>query len=201
MRTMLANRLVHCVDKGVHKGGRLSNNHRGPQAIEWSPIPRGLIDEVSLTVKGQTAYNARSVAGRSVYRGRMGQARYLELDPSTQLPLASNGTSRAKNLIIELVVNSYGYGDGRIGPTRCALIAGARGDRWSRCQRCRTSPSAVRSTHSALAVRSRRGSTADPGGFPRSRTTRRSASTPCDDASPPRSAPDTRPCPLHPCPF
>src|SRR5215813_6750556 len=78
--------------------------------------------------------------------------------------------------VTSLVVNSYGYGDGRIGPTRCALIAGARGDRWSRCQRCRTSPSAVRSTHSALAVRSRRGSTADPGGFPRSRTTRRSAS-------------------------
>src|SRR5262249_3238011 len=107
MRTMLANRLVHCVDKGVHQGGRLSNNHRGPQAIEWSPIPRGLIDEVSLTVKGQTAYNARSVAGRSVYRGRMGQARYLELDPSTQLPLASNGTSRAKNLIIEYIDHEY----------------------------------------------------------------------------------------------
>jgi hypothetical protein len=43
----------------------------------------------------------------------MGQARYLELDPSTQLPLASNGTSRAKNLIIEYQDLGAAYFDQR----------------------------------------------------------------------------------------
>src|SRR5499427_1864707 len=32
------------------------------------------------------------------------------------------------------VAYTYGYDDGRIGPTRCALIDSARGDRWRRCQ-------------------------------------------------------------------
>jgi hypothetical protein len=85
--------------------------------------------------------------------------------------------------VTSAVVYSNGYGDGRIGPTRCALIAGALGDRRSRCQGCRTPPAGARSARSGLAAGSRRASTAAPGGFPRSRTTRRSASTPCDDAS------------------
>src|SRR2546428_10912883 len=36
------------------------------------------------------------VVGRSVYRGRMGQTRYLELDRSTQLPLASMNVKNKK---------------------------------------------------------------------------------------------------------
>ena len=65
------------------------------------PIPWGLINEVSLTVKGQTSYHARLVAGRSVYRGRMGQARYLEHGSIDTATTRLNGTSRTKNLIIE----------------------------------------------------------------------------------------------------
>src|SRR5262244_2648182 len=80
------------------------------------------------------------------------------------------------------VAYTYGYGDGRIGPTRCALIDGARGDRWRRCQGGSTPPAGARSARSGLAAGLRRASTVDPGGFPRSRTTRQSASTPCDDA-------------------
>src|SRR5262249_41467987 len=91
------------------------------------------------------------------------------------------------------VAYTYGYDNGRIGPTRCALIDGARGDRWRRCQGGSTPPAGARSAHSGLAVGSRRASTADPGGFPRSKTTRRSASTPCDDASRARCALGTRP--------
>src|SRR5262249_52711365 len=69
------------------------------------------------------------------------------------------------------VAYTYGYDNGRIGLTRCAVIAGARGDRWSRCQGGSTPPAGARSAHSGLAVGSRRASTADPGGFPRSKTT------------------------------
>src|SRR5262245_15206987 len=97
------------------------------------------------------------------------------------------------------VAYTYGYDDGRIGPTRCALIDGARGDRWSRCQGGSTPPAGARSAHSGLAVGSRPASTADPGGFPRSKTTRRSASTPCDDASRARCALGTRPSLPLPC--
>src|SRR5207245_9895989 len=88
---------------------------------------------------------------------------------------------------------------GKNGPTRCAVIGAARGDRERGCGACRTPPSAVRLIHSALVGVSRQASTADPGEFPRSSTTRRSASPPCDDASPPRYDLGTRPCPLPPC--
>src|SRR5262249_56154231 len=91
------------------------------------------------------------------------------------------------------VAYTYGYDNGRIGPTRCALIDGARGDRWRRCQGGSTPPAGARSAHSGLAGGSRRASTADPGGFPRSKTTRRSASTPCHHTNLTTSAPDTRP--------
>jgi hypothetical protein len=78
---------------------------------------------------------------------------------------------------------TYGCGDGRIVPTRCAVIDAAPGDRWSRCQACRIPPAGASSAHSALAAGSRPVSTADPDGFPRLRTRLRSGSTPCDDAS------------------
>src|SRR5262245_55771150 len=97
------------------------------------------------------------------------------------------------------VASSYGYDNDKSGPIRCALIGAAHGDR-SRARRAgRTPPAGVGSTRSALAVTSRRVSTVAPGEFHRSRTRPRSASTPCDDANLPRSAPGMRPCPLHPC--
>src|SRR5437660_5135197 len=45
--------------------------------------------------------------------------------------------------VTSVVVYTYGYGDGRIGPTRCAVIDGALGGRWSQCQVCRTPPAAA----------------------------------------------------------
>src|SRR6266446_3880567 len=93
----------------------------------------------------------------------------------------------------------YGCDDGRILPTRCAIIDARLGDTWSPRRGCRTPPAAARSTRSALAGGSRPASAAAPDGFHRSRTRPRSASTPCDDASPPRCVLDTHPCLLHPC--
>src|SRR5262249_1393225 len=43
-----------------------------------------------------------------------------------------------------LVVCSYGCDDGRIGPTRCALLGAVRGDRYGGCCVCRTPPAAAR---------------------------------------------------------
>src|SRR5215475_13616030 len=101
--------------------------------------------------------------------------------------------------VTSLVASSCGYDDGKSGPTRCVLIGAALGDRWSRCQVCRTPPAGARSALSGLAAGSRRASTAAPGGFLRSRTTRQSASTPCDDASRARCALGTRPSLPLPC--
>src|SRR5438132_8598027 len=81
------------------------------------------------------------------------------------------------------VVCSYGCDNGRIGPTHCALIGGALGDRCSRCRVCRTPRATVGSARSAPAAASRPGSTIDPGGFRRPKTTPPSATTPCDDAN------------------
>src|SRR5712691_243451 len=94
--------------------------------------------------------------------------------------------------VTSAVAYTYGYGDGRIEPARCALIAVALGDRWSRGRVCRTPPAAARSTHSALAVVSRPASAAAPGAFRRSRTTLRSRTRPCGDASPARDRNSTR---------
>jgi hypothetical protein len=85
--------------------------------------------------------------------------------------------------VTSAVVDTYGHGDGRIGPTHCALIAGALGDRCSRCRVCRTPRAAGGSVRSGL-VAERRVSIADPCGFHRSRTIPRSTTTPCGDASP-----------------
>src|SRR5437879_2063677 len=76
--------------------------------------------------------------------------------------------------VISLVAHTYGYDGGRIGPTHCALIDGRLGGRCSRCRVCGTPPAGARSARSVLAAASRLMSTADPGGFHRSRTTPRS---------------------------
>ena len=95
------------------------------------------------------------------YNGRLGKVDVCRVDtPTVCLGVTS------------VVAYTYGCGDGRIGPTRCALIVGARGDRCSRCQGCRTPLAGARSARSRLAAGSRRASTAAPGGFPRSRTNR-----------------------------
>src|SRR5439155_19971168 len=95
------------------------------------------------------------------------------------------------------VVDIYGCDDGRIGPTRCAIIDAGLDDRERPCRTCRTPPAAARSGRNALAAGLRPVSTDDPGAFPRSRTRPRSGSTPCDGASPPRDALGTHPSPPH----
>src|SRR5712664_316245 len=93
-----------------------------------------------------------------------------------------------------LGASTYGCGDGRIGLTRCAVIDAAPGDRCRQCRACGIPPAAAGSARSALAAASTPVSTADPDGFPRSRTTPPSATTPCGDATPAKCALDTHPC-------
>ena len=109
-----------------------------------------------------------------------------------RIPTVSLGVTSA-------VVCTYGYDDGRIAPTRCAVIDAALGDRCRQCRACRTLPAAAGSAHSKLAAGSRPVSTVDPGGFHRSRTISPSATRPCGDANPARCAPGTRPSPPRPC--
>src|SRR5712691_4631784 len=106
------------------------------------------------------------------------------LRASSPLVLASSHKPTVCLGITSAVVDTYGYGDGRIGPTHCALIAGALGDRCSRCRVCRTPRAAGGSVRSGLVAALRRVSIADPCGFHRSRTTPRSTTTPCGDANP-----------------
>src|SRR3989442_1751470 len=64
-----------------------------------------------------------------------------------------------------VMVYTYGCDDGKIAPTRCAVIDGGLGDRGSQRQAYRIPPGGARSTRSALAAVSRPASAADPGGF------------------------------------
>src|SRR4029450_11246982 len=91
------------------------------------------------------------------------------------------------------VADTYGCDDGKIGPTRCALIAAGLDGRGPPCRTCRTPLAAARSGRNALAAGLRTVSTADPGAFPQSRTTPPAGIRPYDDASPPRSAPGIHP--------
>src|SRR6266849_8571369 len=88
--------------------------------------------------------------------------------------------------VTSAVVCTYGYDDGRILPTRCAIIDAGLDGRCRRRRTRRTSPAAARSARNALAAGLRPVSTADPGAFPRSRTTPPGGIRPCGDASPPR---------------
>src|SRR5256886_9564367 len=81
------------------------------------------------------------------------------------------------------VVYTYGCGDGRILPTRCAVIDAGLDDRYRPRRADRTPPAGVGSARSAPAAASRPGSTIDPGGFRRPRTTSPSATTPSGDSS------------------
>src|SRR5262245_31212794 len=81
--------------------------------------------------------------------------------------------------VTSLAANTCGCDGGRIGPTRCALIDAARGDRWRTRQASSTSPAAARSDRSGLVGGSRPVSTAAPGGFHGPRTRPQSGSTPC----------------------
>jgi len=67
--------------------------------------------------------------------------------------------------VISLVANTCGHDGGRIGPTHCALIDGAPGDKCSQCWACRIPPAGARSTHSGPEAESMPASTAAPGGF------------------------------------
>src|SRR5262245_51813551 len=88
--------------------------------------------------------------------------------------------------VISLVANTCGYNGGRIGPTRCALIDGAPGDKCSQCWARRIPPAGACSTHSGPEAELKPASTAAPDASLRSRTTPRSGIGPCDDASPAR---------------
>jgi hypothetical protein len=88
--------------------------------------------------------------------------------------------------VTSLVVYRDGSDHGKIGPTRCALIGGTLGDRCRTHRASRTPPAAARAARSARAAGSRPVSPANPGGFPRSRTTLRSGTMSCDDANPPK---------------
>src|ERR1043166_1988567 len=99
------------------------------------------------------------------------------------------------------VVCTYGCDGGRISPTRCAVIDAALGGRESPHRAYRTPRAAAGSVRSVLVGGSGLASPADLGGFLRSKTTLRSRTRPCGDASLARCALGTRPCPLPPCPF
>src|SRR4029453_17207542 len=120
-------------------------------------------------------------------RAAEGVAHWCFYDP--HIPTVSLGATYA-------VVDTYECDDGRIGPTRCAIIDAGLDGRGSQCEVRRTTAVGARSAHSGLAGGSRLASPADPGGFPRSKTTPRSRIRPCGDASPARCALGTRPCPL-----
>ena len=100
-----------------------------------------------------------------------------------------------------VLVGTYGGDDGRIWPTRCAVIDAGLDGRWSPHRVCTTPPVGARAAHSARAAASRPGSTADPGASPRARTMPPLVARPCGDASLARSAPGTRPFLPCPCPF
>src|SRR2546430_14281202 len=96
--------------------------------------------------------------------------------------------------VTSAVVCTYGYDDGRILPTRCAIIDAGLDGRCRLRRRRRTPPAAARSARNALAAGLRPVSTADPGAFPRSRTTPPVGIRPCGDASRARAALGTHPC-------
>src|SRR5262249_34119819 len=103
------------------------------------------------------------------------------------IPTVSRGVTYA-------VVCTYGCDSGRISPTRCVIIDAGLDGRY-RLHRSYKTPLAVAgSAHVGLAAASRLASTADPDGFPRSRTTPPSAIPPCGDAPPATCALDTHPC-------
>src|SRR6267142_4448655 len=81
------------------------------------------------------------------------------------------------------VVCTYGCGDGRILPTRCAVIAAGLDGRCRPRQACKILPAGARSARSALVAASKRVSAADRGGSPRSKTTPPSVTPPWGDAS------------------
>src|SRR4029077_8409818 len=95
------------------------------------------------------------------------------------------------------VVYTCGFDDGRIWPTRCAVIVAGLGDRYNPRRADRTPPAGVGSARIAPAAASRPVSTIDPSGLHRPKTTRPSAITPCGDASRARCALGTHPCPLR----
>src|SRR6266478_1796593 len=78
------------------------------------------------------------------------QVHRLEVDQNK--PTVSLGVTCA-------VVDTYGCDDGRIGPTRCAIIDAGLDGRGRPCRTCRTPPAAARSGRNALAAGLRPGST------------------------------------------
>src|SRR4030095_1945798 len=101
--------------------------------------------------------------------------------------------------VTSAVVYTYGCNDGRILPTRCAIIDAGLGDRCCPCRACRSALARAGSGHRPLVAGSGLVSTAVPGGSLRSRTTPPAGIRPCGDANLARSALGTHSSPLHPC--
>jgi hypothetical protein len=81
----LANGLVNGIDKGADKRSGFGQNHGLLQAI-GVPQGHGKGNDFNLMRRAWHPTIGGKIAGRTVYRGRMGQARYPELGRSTQLP-------------------------------------------------------------------------------------------------------------------
>src|ERR1700739_675061 len=94
------------------------------------------------------------------------------LDLSSFIPTVSIGVTSA-------VVYTYGFDDGRIWPTHCAVIVAGLGDRCHPRRADRTPPVGGGSARLVPAAASRPGSTIDPGGLPPPNPTRPSAIAPC----------------------
>src|SRR6516165_9663387 len=118
---------------------------------------------------------------------------------STRIITCANHKPTVSLVVTYVVVDTYGCDDGRIWPTRCAVIDAALGGRYSPRPACSKPPARAGSARNALAVESGLASTVDLGASRRSRTTPPSGTMSCGDASLPRCAPGTRPCPPRLC--
>src|SRR6266853_3142907 len=107
---------------------------------------------------------------------RQAEALVALLSWQQHTPIASLGVTCA-------LVCTYGCGDGRVWPTRCAVIDAGRDGRCRPRRACRTPPGAAGSARSTRAAGSEPGSPADPGGVHQPGTTPPSTTRPCGDAS------------------
>jgi hypothetical protein len=132
-----------------------------------------------------------SVTAGASWRGATRNWSFL---PNTRLCCALHRPTVCLD-VTSLAAGIYGHDDGKNGPTRCAVIGAARGGRWRTHRASRRPPAGACSTHSALAVGSRRAFTVGLDAFRRLRTTPQSRIMPCGDASPATCASGIRPSP------
>src|SRR5262249_7173930 len=169
-----------CPDTRI--GGACTRRYQGTagsttpaESVPMPIMPGELCSRSHLTKEGAVRHT--TITGRTIHVAV----------PPVHIPTVSRGVTYA-------VVCTYGCDSGRISPTRCVIIDAGLDGRY-RLHRSYKTPLAVAgSAHVGLAAASRLASTADPDGFPRSRTTPPSAIPPCGDAPPATCALDTHPC-------